>query len=177
MPTTPTVVRRIAVVCAVLGLLAVAFWCGRSTGFHTATTQATRQQAKRDLALHDRLVELDRSLFAQVAASPNKMTSGRYTLETSLAGTTTAASVDLDLVDGQLRRITSLHVQDIQQTGTVVSWEQFPGADADEGPSARYVGVIDGDEMWGRVYVKPGEGWHEGTPPAYGVWRLYRTSL
>jgi hypothetical protein len=48
--------------------------------------------------------------------------------------------------------------------------------DMDEGPSARFVGLIDGDGMWGRVYVEPGQGWREGDPPVYGVWRLHPKS-
>jgi hypothetical protein len=162
--------HKIITIVAVLALLVIAYLAGQSNGSHTAV----EQQTERDLDLHKELVELDQSFLTNISTRPNTMSSGAYTLETRFAGSTTKeSSLELEFSNGQLLKVTGLPIQDIVQTGNVVSWEQF---DYDEGPSARYVGLIDGDVIWGRVYVKPGQGWREGEPPSYGVWRLYPKS-
>lgn len=159
--------RKIIPISAVLVLLVVTYMVGQRNGIKAES----EQQSKRDLQLHHQLVELDESFLTSVVTRPNVISSGTYTLETRFAGQSVKTStVKLTFSDGQLMKLENLPTQGIQQTGNVVSWEQF---DPDEGPSARFVGIIDGYVMWGRIYMKPGQGWREGTPPAYGVWRLY----
>jgi hypothetical protein len=162
--------RNVTIVGSVLLLPVIGYWVGQSYG----SNREMKQRTKRDLVLHGKLVELDQWFLAGVAAQPSTMTSGKYTLEKRWAGRAMETSVaELEISDGCVRKMTGLRAQDIMQTGKVVSWKQV---DADEGPSARFVGLMDGDGMWGRVYMEPGQGWHEGEPPAYGVWRLQRRS-
>ena len=160
--------RRIMLIGAVLILLVIAYFTGQSDG----SDREVKQRIERDLELHGKLVELDRQFLASVATRPNALVSGKYALETRIAGgTTTVSLVEIELSEGRLRKLTGECIQDMAQTGNVVSWEQ---GTMDETPFARFIGLIDGDGMWGRVYVKPGTGWHEGDPPKYGVWRLRR---
>ncbi len=162
--------RNIIIIGAALLLPVIGYWVGQSHG----SNKEVKHRTKRDLELHGQLVELDQWFLAGVATRPSIMTSGKYTLATRWAGRKTEVSmVDLEISDGRVSKMTGLPIQDIVQTGKVVSWEQV---DMDEGPSARFIGLMDGDGMWGRVYVKPGQGWHEGEPPAYGVWRFQRQS-
>ncbi len=158
--------RKIIAVGVVLALLVIAFLAGHFNGLRSAD----EQQIKQDLSRHKELVDLDQSFLASIAARPSALTSGTYALETRFPGKAAEVSaLELEYSGGKLLKLTGLPIQDIVQTGQVVSWERF---DYDEGPAATYVGLIDGDTMWGRVYVKPGQGWQEGEPPAYGVWRL-----
>lgn len=157
--------KRIISLCVMLALLAIAFWFGRAVGVDTTS----KAQAKRAIQLHKELIELDRAFLTNVATRPGTMTSGRYKLEVRLAGQPERVSeIELEFSNGKLVKASQLPIQHIVQTGNVVSWEQY---DASEGPSAIFVGTIDGDGMWGRVYVEPGQGWHQGDPPVYGVWR------
>jgi hypothetical protein len=163
--------RKILVAVTVLLLLAIAFWAGQSNG----TSETTRLQLKSQLAIHKQMIDSDRSLFEKVITRPNSMTSGIYALEVTFPGRTKESSVlNLQLVNGQLIRVpTELQMEDIQQTDKIVSWVRH---DMHEGPSARFMGLIDGTEMWGKVYVEPGQGWREGEPPAYGAWIAYPSS-
>lgn len=162
--------KKITAGCVILALLVIAFWGGQATGAESAS----KLQAKRDLTLHKQLVELDRSFLTNVVTRSNTLTSGVYTLETRFAGKAEKVSaVELKFSNGQLVQPSNLPIQHVVQTGSVVSWEQYDG---DEGPNSSFVGLIDGSVMWGRVYVAPGQGWREGEPPAYGVWRLHPKS-
>jgi hypothetical protein len=157
--------KKIISLCAVLAGLSVAFWIGRGVGADIAS----KAQTKRDVQLHKELIELDRAFFTNVVTRPSTMTSGRYNLEVRFAGKPEKISeIELEFSNGRLVKASKLPIQHIVQTGNVVSWEQY---DSDEGPIAIFVGTIDGNEMWGRVYVEPGQGWHQGQPPVYGVWR------
>jgi hypothetical protein len=151
--------KRILIVGVIMALIVIAYMGWRQP---VPTDWALRQ--------HEELVELDKAFLPTIAVRPSSMTSGTYTLETWFHGKAAeAAEVELEFSDGQLVKLTGLPIQGIVQHGHVVFWERF---DYDEGPSAAHVGLVDGNTMWGRVYVKPGQGWHEGEPPAYGVWRL-----
>jgi hypothetical protein len=165
------IVAICAAFCAVLALLAIAFWVGRAGGVE----RTSMLQTKRDLELHKQLVELDQSFLTNVVTRPNTLTSGLYTLEIRFAGKTEEVSaLELEFSNGQLVQNPKLPIQHIVQTGSVVSWERY---NMDEDPSSTFVGVIDGNVMWGRVYLEPGQGWREGQPPAYGVWRLHPKSV
>ncbi|HXI85790.1 MAG TPA: hypothetical protein VNL17_17055 [Verrucomicrobiae bacterium] len=162
--------KKIVAVCAVLALIAIIFWVGSYYG----ADSRSKLQTKRDLDLHKKLVELDRSFLTNVVTRPNTMTSGSYVLEIQFTGKPEkTAALELEFSNGQLIKMSKLPIQDLVQTGSVVSWMQY---DEDEGPSARFIGLIDGNGMWGRVYVEPGQGWREGDPPAYGVWKLHPES-
>ena len=158
--------RKIIIAGAVLVLVVIAFLVGRYMG----SQSAVQQQTQRDLRLHEGLVELDQSFLANIATRPSSITSGTYTLETRFPGKAPQiSSLQVECSNGQLLKLTgpAIHKDTVRQ-GSVVSWQAYE----DEGPFARYVGIIDGDIMWGHVYVEPGQGLREGEPPAYGVWRL-----
>jgi hypothetical protein len=164
--------KRVIVVCTVLAFLVIAFWVGRAVGLQTAIKLRTKQE----LEQHDQLVALDRSWLTNVVTRPSTMTSGVYTLEIRLAGRPVQAStVEFDFSKREFIKGSKLVIWNVVQTGNAVSWEQHETED-DEEPNATLVGLVDGNGIWGRVYVAPGEGWHEGEPPAYGVWRLYPKS-
>jgi hypothetical protein len=128
---------------------------------------------KHDVMVHTELLKLDEPLFTNVVTKPSTLTSGRYTLEMQIAGKpATNCVLDLEFSNGRLTKISGF-VQKVVQTGSIVSWEQY---DMSESPTVKFVGVIDGDRMWGRVYVEPGQGWREGEPPEYGVWTARRVS-
>ena len=153
--------------CGILALIGivVAFWVGRAVG----TGTASKAQTERDMQLHKELIELDRTFLTNVVTRPSTMTSGRYNLGVRFAGQAERLSeIELEVTNGNLVKISPLPIQHIVQAGNAVSWEQY---DMSEGPSAIFVGTIDGNAMWGRIYVEPGQGWHQGEPPAYGVWR------
>jgi hypothetical protein len=160
--------RTLLALSVVLPLLVVA----GLVGWFYGSRAATRREIAREASRQKELMVLDESFLAKVAVRPGAPVSGKYVLETSLPGKAPdAAVVEAEFSNGQLVSLTGVPVQGIVQTGQVVSWE-WEYADPDEGPVVRYVGLVDGDAAWGRVYVAPGEGWHEGEPPACGVWRL-----
>lgn len=167
--------RKIITIGAVLALLVVAYLVGQHNGQHKDSRDAAERQMKHDLELCRKLVELDRSFLANVLTRPNALTSGTYMLETTFPDRPPEALVlVLNFSNGQLLTEyqtvgQNLVTHGFTQQGTLVSGTVY---DMDEGPGREYVGVIDGDMMWGRVYQLPGQGWREGEPPAYGVWRL-----
>lgn len=125
----------------------------------------------------DALAALDAETLAGVPADSPALATGPYVLEVRFPGEaprTHAITLELD-AGGRLAgppRMPSTEAavtQELAQTGHVVSWMQH---DMNEGPSARYVGLVDGGTLWGRVYVRPGSGWHSGAPAAIGFWRM-----
>ncbi|MBN2582266.1 MAG: hypothetical protein JXL80_04300 [Planctomycetes bacterium] len=163
--------RKIVVAGVAAVMLVVAFLAGWFVGSSAAEDAATRRQAQRDLELYKELVKLNQSFLAGVEARPSTLTPGTYVLETHLVGQADPSSVLVDYANGQLVKQEGLPVTDFTRQGSMVSWSK-PYTDPDQGPQVSYVGLIDGDTMWGRVYVAPGQGWHEDEPPNYGVWRL-----
>jgi hypothetical protein len=162
--------RKIIIAIGVLVLLVIAYWVGHGRG----SAAAEWEQAQRDMKLHEDLVALDRSFLAGLATKPGSLTSGTYVLETQFAGKPAIRTlVKVTYRNGQSLELTGLPSQDIFNVvcqGAVVSWDC--GNMSAEGPFATYVGLVDGSVMWGRVYQGPGQGWREGEPPAYGVWKL-----
>ncbi len=160
--------RRI-LMCMGIGLMiaGAAFWYGRDVG----SDRAVKQRITRDMMQHHQLLELDRTFLARMGVQPNALVSGRYLFAKTLAGETTSVTpVEITVTEGQLRIVSGITAGNFNQTGNVVTW-QYVG---NEMPVAQYIGVIDGAELWGRIYVEPGQGWHEGVPPNYGVWQLHR---
>jgi hypothetical protein len=159
--------RSIKITCGLLAILLIAYYIGRHGGHHSAIVQ----RMKLDFEQHKALVLLDQSFLSTIATHPNTMTSGVYMLETRFAGKTSEeTAVEVQIDNGQLVKLAKQPIQEIAQKGSVVSWERY---DMDEGPAARFIGLIDGNMMWGRIYLMPGSGWREGQPSAYGVWRLH----
>jgi len=136
--------KCVIVLCAVLILVVLAFWIGRAVGVEAGS----KLQAKRGLQLHRELVDLDKRFLTNVVSRPSTMISGLYQFEVRFAGKTGKVSeIELEFSNGQLVKASRLPIQGIVQTGNVVSWEQY---EISEGPSAIFVGRIDGKEMWGQ---------------------------
>jgi hypothetical protein len=155
--------KKIAKLIGVLVLLGIVFWIWK---FEGADAQS-KQRTLHDLELHKNLLELDRSFLTNLPCASNALTSGNYTLDVCLAGQSEKlTNVLLGVSNGQ---ITNSPLLDLVQNGNEVYWVQY---DYDQGPFQEFVGLIDGDAMWGRVYVAPGQGWRQGEPPNYGVWRM-----
>src|SRR5258706_15135851 len=100
-----SMLKKLAIFCAVLALLAIAFWIGRTNGVSTSSNL----QTKRDLELHKTLVELDRSFLTNVVTRPNMMTSGIYALEIRFAGKPeTISELELEFSNRQLTKVSKL---------------------------------------------------------------------
>jgi hypothetical protein len=170
----PNMLKRIIVVCAILVLLPISYWVGRDVGQESSANL----YAKREIELHKQLVEFDQSFMTNAVTQPGTMTSGLYSLETRFPGKAReVCEVTLEFTNGRLVKVSEpKHTQNLIHTANVVSWEQHDIGKHDERPGARFVGVIDGDAMWGRVYVEPAQGWHAGEPPEYGVWSVRHAS-
>lgn len=119
----------------------------------------------------EQLAELDKSFLKSVTARPNRLTTGNYVLETHFPGLPPKIdNLYLEFSNGRLippdspRSHRNGMSDTFQVDGNVVSWHY-------EGilymASAEFVGVIDGDMAWGRIY-----GWNPGNE-SIGIWRLY----
>jgi len=164
MKTTHKVIFTIAV----LGALVVAYCVGHLRGFFVASDS----QMYREFEHWASLADLDRSFLTNVTARPSALTTGTYVLETRFPGKPPMIDLlALTFTNGQFALPKPVKVQrngmaeTLIQNGNVVSWHY-------EGimymANAEYVGLIDGDTAWGRVY-----GWGSGDE-SIGNWRLYR---
>lgn len=164
--------RKYVTIGSVLALLALTYCIGRYNG---GRAQLERQ-LEEDTERCKELAELDRSFLRGVTARPIALTAGIYILETRFPGKpaeldTLEITVSDEGVTAQsLKMGEGLFTDGFKQDGQVFSGQVY---NTDEKPNRTYVGLIDGNMIWGRVYVPPGTGWHEGEPSAIGVWRLY----
>jgi len=163
--------QKVIVAVGVTVLITVAYVVGHSRG---EDYYAKRRSLSPEY--WNQIAGLYKSFLSNVAARPSTLTSGTYMLETTFPGKPTEVHV-LDLVFSDGKLLTkyqtvgpNLVTNGFTQEGKVVSGSLH---DMNERPSREYIGHMDGNMMWGTVYVPPGEGWHEDEPPAYGVWRLY----
>ena len=169
--------RKIVTIGIVLGLLITAYIVGQSNG----SDSAIRQQMKRDFLLHKTLMALDKSVLTNMTVRASTLTSGTYVLETRFTDECSQVPLDIVFTNGEWLIKTQTTVagylltsgQPFKQDGKLVLGSMF---DIEKGPTREYVGLVDGNMAWGRVYQEPGHGWREGEPPAYGVWRLYPKS-
>ena len=163
--------KKIITIGAVLALLIVAYRVGQ----HKRSWDPTERQMKRELEFHNKLFEIDRFFLTNVVTRPNTLTTGTYIMETTFPDRSAEIhTLKLVFSNGQLLKEyqhvgRNLVTNGFTQEGKVVSGAVH---DMDEGPTWEYIGVVDGNTMWGRVYQPPGQGWRKGEPPAYGVWKL-----
>lgn len=152
---------------SVIGALVVAYEVGYLRGFFVVSERQTNREHEHWASL----ANLDRSFLTNVAARPSALTTGTYVLETRFPGKPPMIDVlTLTFTNGQFALPKPVKVQrhgmaeTLIQNGNVVSWHY-------EGilymANAEYVGLIDGDTAWGRVY-----GWGSGDE-SIGNWRLY----
>ncbi len=151
----------------VLGASVVAYCVGYLRGFFVVSESWTNREHEHWVQLAD----LDRSFLTNVTARPSALTTGTYVLETQFPGKPPKIDLlSLTFTNGQFALPKPVEVQrngmaeTLIQNGNVVSWHY-------EGilymANAEYVGLIDGDTAWGRVY-----GWGSGDE-SIGNWRLY----
>lgn len=159
--------HKVIFTVSVLGALVVAYGVGYLRAFFVVSESQTNREHKHWVLLAD----LDRSFLTNVTARPSALTTGTYVLETQFPGKPPMIDLlTLTFTNGQFALPKPVKVQrhgmaeTLIQNGNVVSWHH-------EGilylANAEYVGLIDGDTAWGRVY-----GWGSGDE-SIGNWRLY----
>ena len=133
-----------------------------------ATFQIKGAEEERGL----RLFEQDREFLSKIPTHPNALVSGIYVLEVQFPGEpATLQDLNLAFVGGQfaLKPSSELHVDGMEDTlvqnGNVVTWiEEGTGYLT----NTEWVGLIDGEQLWGRVY-----NWGPDDQ-IMGYWRMYR---
>jgi hypothetical protein len=116
----------------------------------------------------DQLATLDRDLLKRFTVRSNTMTSGTYLMDIWFPQSTLPTQqVVLECEHGQITVAAFSRNggnQKLSIDGNIVSWTQ-EGAGYEA--NAKYVGLVDGNGMWGRVY-----GWNPGDQ-SVGMWRIY----
>ena len=130
-----------------------------------ALTSATQQPSPQN-----QRAEFDRQTLAMISTKSNALISGTYSMTTWLPGNPAQVHELFLTVSNGIPIFSPTnagHRNGMADTftvnGKVVSWHMegifYEG-------NAEFVGLIDGNEMWGRVY-----GWNPGTEEI-GIWRL-----
>jgi hypothetical protein len=159
--------RRLVLISLGVGLAAVAFVVGRWCG-SVSTSEKLMQE---EMSRWDQFALMDKTVLQTFPARSNTMTSGTYLMQVWFSKMNLGTQeVVFHCENGQISVPApntfsrSRGTQTLSVTGNVVSWTQ-------EGSlyeaNAKYVGLIDGDGMWGRVY-----GWNPGDQ-SVGFWRIY----
>lgn len=135
------------------------------------------------------LIKLDKELFKHFPARKNKLVSGKYAFKVSFP----EKSVSEFVANIILRRkaetsapvvkyITGFNQNfskdttgaerfdtnsyDLHHRKKIISWQY---AKTTDGPYFFYVGIVDGERIWGKVYRRGISSWHEYTPEV-GTW-------
>ena len=159
--------KRILLIVSIFALLALAY----GIGYYRAGYQAGVRQMNEDLEHWEQLAKLDRVFLTNIVTRSNALTTGTFVLETSFPGKPPWTEVlSLTFSNGVFALPKPVQPQragmaeTLVQNGNVVSW-------LDEGilyeANAEWVGLIDGNKIWGRVY-----GWNAGQE-SIGFWRIY----
>ena len=150
-----------------IGITIVSFIIGRWWG----STSESGNQIQAELSRYDPLANLDMAVLQTLPTRSNTMTSGIFLKEVwFLKSQHWTNEVLLHCENGQISVPApntfsrNGNAQSLSVTGNVVSWTQ-EGALYEANP--KYVGIVDGDGMWGRVY-----GWNLGDQ-SVGFWRIY----
>ena len=159
--------RKLILTSFGVGVAVVSFFSGRWWGSGSAAGKLMQEEVNRN----GKFADLDRRVLQSFPARTNVITSGAYLMEVWFPGTHLAPhEVNLHCENGQISVPApntfsrSGGSQTLSVTGNVVSWTQ-EGAGYEANPE--YVGLVDGGEMWGRVY-----GWNPGDQ-SVGLWRIY----
>ncbi|MGC3988412.1 MAG: hypothetical protein QM796_01760 [Chthoniobacteraceae bacterium] len=119
----------------------------------------------------NQLIALDQALFAKITTRPSRLVTGDYVFEMIFPDTPVRThTVSLTFVNGKfaLPKSTLAKPSDmadtLEQHGSVVTW-RYEGV-LYEG-DAMFVGIIDGNTIWGRVYGFNPE------KESIGEWRIY----
>lgn len=158
---------KFLVMFAGIGIAIVSFVIGRWRGAVSESEKLMQEEMSR----YEKFASMDRAVLQTFPVQSNTMLSGTYLMQVwfpkSQVGT---QEVILHCENGQISVPApntfsrSQSAQMLSVTGNVVSWTQ-EGAGYEANP--KYVGLVDGDEMWGRIY-----GWGPGDE-SVGLWRIY----
>jgi hypothetical protein len=155
--------KRILLIAMGLSLLVAAYIAGY--------LKATFDDGNAAMHHWEQLAELDKSFLKNVVASPNKLASGSHVLEIHYPGLPPRFDyLDLTFTNGRLTQPDSAEPhragmgETFQVEGNVVSWH-YEGIMYEA--NTEFIGIIDGNMAWGRVY-----GWNPGNE-SIGNWRLY----
>lgn len=160
--------RKPILTCIGVGLAVLSFFIGRWWGGASATEKLMQEEMIR----YGKFANLDRTVLQGFPARSNAMTSGTYLMEVWFpdGAHPSPHEVKLRCENGKIVvPATNSFTRSggpltLSVTGNVVSWTE-EGALYEANPE--YVGLIDGGEMWGRVY-----GWNPGDQ-SVGIWRMY----
>jgi len=152
---------------ALAGVSFVSFVVGRWCSSFSASEKLMQEEMRH----WDQFAAMDKIVLQTVPTSSNTMTSGTYLMQVWFPKLNLGTrEVVLHCENGQISVPApntfsrSGGSQALSLTGNVVSWTQ-EGALYEA--NAKYVGLVDGDGMWGRVY-----GWGPGEQ-SVGIWRIY----
>jgi len=159
--------RRLVFIFIGVGLASVSFVVGRWCG-SVSTSEKLMQE---EMSHWDQFAAMDRAVLQTFPTRSNTMTSGTYLMQVWFPKLNLGTQeVVFHCEHGQISVPApntfsrSGGAQTLSVTGNVVSWTQ---EGALYGADAKYVGLVDGDGMWGRVY-----GWNPGVQ-SVGLWRIY----
>jgi hypothetical protein len=156
--------KKLVIIIAALVVTVFSFVLGRWWG-SMSTSEKLMQEEMRHW---DQFAAIDKAALQTLPARTNKMTSGAYLMQVWFPKLNLGTQeVVLHCENGQIsadKFSRSGAAQTLSVTGNVVSWTQ-EGAGYEANP--KYVGLVDGDGMWGRVY-----GWGAGDQ-SVGFWRIY----
>jgi hypothetical protein len=159
--------RRITFCCGLVAVIGIGYLAGV---FHESLRSSEQAMSER---MHhwDQLADLDRTFLKTISAATNNLTSGNYLLEFWFPHhKPRVEELTLQIQDGKIIFPAPKSpgragiAETFSMAGNVVSW-------LDEGAlyeaDAKFVGIITGTEIYGRVY-----GWNSGDE-SIGWWRIY----
>ncbi len=156
--------RKLTLILSGVAIAGLSFLIGQWWGSASASERFMREEMRR----WDKLATLDKSMLLGFSARSNNMGSGTYLMDVWFPGLQLPTrEIALQCENGQLSVLAfnrSGGSQTLSIVGNVVTGTQ---EGALYGPDAKYVGLLDGEGMWGRVY-----GWNPGDQ-SVGFWRVY----
>jgi hypothetical protein len=163
-PLAEMTVRKLIIILTGVAVVLVSFAIGKWWGSANTSEKLMQEEMSR----WGKRAALDRSVLHSFPVRRNALTSGTYLMDVWFPSSKLPArEVVLNCANGQIT-VPAFNRNRGSQTlsveGNVVSWTQEGGGyEAD----TEYVGLIDGNEMWGRIY-----GWNPGDQ-SLGLWRIY----
>lgn len=156
--------RKVTLILPGFAIAALSFLAGRWWGSSGTSDKLMREEIIR----WDQRAALDRSVLQSFPVRSNTMVSGTYLMDVWFPNSKLPTrEVVLECEHGEISAAAfsrNRERQKLSVDGSVIYWSQEgAGYEAD----AKYVGLVDGGEMWGRVY-----GWNPGDQ-SVGLWRVY----
>lgn len=164
LPLAGMTMRKLILILLGVAIVALSFVAGKWWGSASASEKLMHEEMSR----WGQLADLDSSVLRDFPVRSNAIASGTYLMDVWFPGSKLPTrEVALRCENGQIN-IAAFDrnggPQTLSLSGSVVWWTQ-EGAGYEA--NAKYVGLVDGGEMWGRVY-----GWNPGDQ-SVGLWRIY----